>query len=192
MTLLTDYTRRYPSPEQAITAFVADMEAKYARQPTVATASDRWVQCDWTIEYQKAGEKTGVALALLFGLVGHFAFAVAKRKFSTFHRLTTKESGVLRTSLGLRRAVLPFVTFGTVLIGFLFIYFIIGAACFLPTAKVPITAGSVARLAGLFFAALLIFLGAIKIQKAVGRMGRPPHTTEFADQRIKLAAVREV
>ena len=191
MSLLNDYTRRYPSSEQAVNAFVADMEAKYSRQPTLATALDRWLQCDWTIEYQKAGEKTGVALALLFGLFGHLAFAVTKRKFSTFHHLTVKEASSLRTSMHLRKALQPFVTFGTVLIGFLFFFFVVCTACFLPASNAPVTATSLARLAGLFIAALAIFLGAIKIQKVVGRMGRPPHTTEFTDQRIKLAVIRE-
>jgi len=193
MTELQNCMKKWSYPDAAVNAFAAGMEAKYSRQPTLATAFDRWVQCDWTIEYQKVPDKTGLAILAIFLLVsGNFSIPVSERNFSTYHRMTAKEAADLRRSMHLRRALLPLVTFGTVLLGLIFLFIVVGSICFLPTAHVPITAQNLVRLGGIIFGSFVLFLGAIKLQMFLRLTGRPPHTTEFADQRIKLDQVRDV
>lgn len=189
MTKLGEYLRANPLPEAAVQAFASDMEVQYKRSLRLSTSSDQWVQCDWIIEYQRGGQKTEVFLNLVFMLFGHFAFSATKYKFHTFHLLTTKETQALRRAVLIRKAFLPFVTFGTVLIGFLFFFFLIGAAIFLPTDQTPMTLLSSTKLVGMLLVVALIFWIAIKVQIAMGKIGRPPHTSEFTDQRIKMANV---
>jgi hypothetical protein len=189
MNLLKDHIRSSGSTEEGVRAYVLDVSARYPHLDINSWGHRQQATCHWSIGYVTRADVATSLLMMPFWLIGHVAARESKIEFITFHYLTYSDARRLRQTRIFKYLLLLFVIFAVVAVGIALVF---GLVCFVvatfnidPYPK-PMRVGPVA-LAVLGLTAL--FLVTLKVQRRLWKMGQPPHTDAFGDQRINLKSV---
>jgi hypothetical protein len=188
MTLLQDYIKQNDSSDFGVQAYVADVSARYPKLMASEWGHRKEVTCRWTIEYASGTDVTTSLLMLPLALLGHFFIRTSKMSFTTHHYLNPSEVRLLRRTRMIKHFLLPFAVLWLVLTG---IALFMGLCCILvaifpvdplhPVALWPVLLCD-------FVLGLLVATG-LKAQRCLWKMGEPPGSDSFRDQRIRLTVV---
>jgi hypothetical protein len=193
MNLLEDHIRSSGSTEEGVKAYVLDVTARYPQLDPYTWGHRQQATCHWTVGYVTRADMAASLLMMPFWLIGHVTARESKIEFVTFHYLTYSEARRLGRMRVLKHLLLPFVIFAVVAVGIALVMglfsLVVTAFNLVPSAE-PLSIRAIDLGVLCVLGVALLFLAALKAQRRLWKMGQPPHTDAFCDQRIQLKSVK--